>query len=524
MLLRPSAAGWVPTVVGWLLGLGCFAYLLALPPTLNGADESFTLYGAKRVWQGQAVYHDFFDFITPGSFYLYALGYAVGGVSITTARVITALLNALSVVCTYFLTLYVASMAEAILAGLLVVVICVPVWNMASHHWLATAFGLAAAAVLLAPRWQDSGHARPAAAGALAGLLVCSHQARGVWLVLWLAVAMPLLLIGRRDGVRWRRAVCELAWMAAGGAAVCLPILGYAVWRASFGELRYATHTWVLSNYRTYNVGKFPWASYGAFWSGGLKYTSLRLMRVTPALLLVEAIGVLWAIWRSGLRPELVRLLVLLFALSAAGAIMYFPDIVHIAFVLPSVLVVLGGMLFRLRTRLVRSQAPAARTVMRVAWVAALALVLVKAGTNVRLAWEQVPVLYETAFGTLAGSDLQAQTMRDLREKVPADGTGPRRIFAYPTDAWLYLALPADNPTPFALLRPVYNTPEQMQTAIDRLEQDPQALVLVNGLLVKPDDPFVAYLRSRWRDVAGVGPPVLRGGPFYRLYARDPAG
>ena len=524
MLLRPSAAGRVPTVVGWLLGAACLAYLLALPPTLNGADESFTLYGAKRILQGQVLYRDFFDFLTPGSFYLYALAYAVGGVSITTARVTTALLNALSVVCTYFLTLYVASMAEAILAGLLVVVICVPVWNMASHHWLATAFGLAAAAVLLAPGWQGSTRARPAAAGALAGLLVCSHQTRGVWLVLWLAVAVPSLVIGRRDGARWRQAVRELAWTAAGGAAAGVPLLGYAVWRASFDEVRYATHTWVLRNYRSYNVGKFRWASYGAFWAGGLKYTSLRLMQATPALLAVEALGVLWAVWRRGLRLALVRLLVLLLALSAVGAIMYFPDIVHIAFVLPYVLVVLGGMLFRVRTWLVRSQAPAVRTVMRVAWAAALALVLGKAWTNGRIAWEESPVLYETAFGTLAGSDLQARTLQDLREKVPADGTAPARLFAYPTDAWLYLALPADNPTPFALLRPVYNTPEQMQTAIDRLEQDPRALVLVDGLMVKPDDPFVAYLRLRWRDVAGVGPPVFLGAPLFRLYARDPAG
>src|SRR5262245_28326926 len=54
------------------------------------------LYGAKRVLQGQAVYRDFFDFVTPGSFYLYAIAYALGGVSVTTARITTASLNPLS--------------------------------------------------------------------------------------------------------------------------------------------------------------------------------------------------------------------------------------------------------------------------------------------------------------------------------------------------------------------------------------------------------------------------------------------
>src|SRR5215471_2714227 len=159
---RESAGSRAPILVGWALGLACFVYLMALPPTLNTADESFILYEAKRVYQGQALYRDFFDFLTPGAFYLYALAYAVGGVSITSARTATSLLHALSVACTYFLALDVASMGEAILAGLLVVVICVPVWNMASHNWIATAFGLASAAVLLSTRWRDSARGRPA--------------------------------------------------------------------------------------------------------------------------------------------------------------------------------------------------------------------------------------------------------------------------------------------------------------------------------------------------------------------------
>ena len=75
------------------------------------------------------------------------------------------------------------------------------------------------------------------------------------------------------------------------------------------------------------------------------------------------------------------------------------------------------------------------------------------------------------------------------------------RLFAYPTDAWLYLALPADNPTPFALLRPVYNTPTQFITAMHRLLMDPQAGVVVNMFAVKPHDPFLAFLTKQYREV-----------------------
>ena len=516
--MRWARGTYAGTVTGWLLGAACTAYLLAQPPTLNSADESFILYGAKRVWQGQAVYRDFFEFITPGSYYLYALAYGVGGVSITTARVATALINALSAVATYCLVLSVASMAEAILAALLVVIICVPVWAMASHHWIATAFGLAGAAVLLAPHWQRSTRTRPAAAGALGGLLVCTHQARGIWFVAWLIVAVPLLVLAKPDGRSWRGIVRELAWTALGGAAVCIPVLGYAVWRSSFGEMLQATHTWVMTSYRDYHVGKYPWASHGAFWGAGLKYTSLRLMQATPWLLGVEAVAVAWALWRTGLRPQVCRLLVLLLAISSVGAILYFPDIVHVAFILPSVLVVLAGMVFRIRSWLLRGDAPAMRAIRYAVWVLALAGMVGKAWINTRTAWQEVPVQFETAFGTLAGASLQAETIRDLAAKVPrADGVTPR-VFSYPTDAWIYLALPADNPTRFALLRPGYNTPQQLQEAMDYLDHDPAAMVIVNGFAVKHDDPFFAQLKTHWYEIAGIGPPVFLGLPLYTLY------
>jgi hypothetical protein len=519
----PAAAPRAPVLVGWALGLACFVYLMKLPPTLNPADESFVLYEAKRVYQGQAPYREFFDFLTPGVFYLYALAYALGGVSITSERVTTALFHMLSVVCTYFLTLRVASMGEAILTGLLVVVICVPVWNMASHHWIATALGLATAAVLLARRWQSSERARPAVAGALGGLVLCTHQARGAWLAAWLAVTVPLLALAPRDSDRWRRLLREVSWTAAGGAAICIPILGYAVWRSSFAEMFYATHTWVTTNYRSYNVGFMPWAGYASLWAGGLPYTYLWLLQIIPQVLAVEAISTVWALWRFGLGSEVVRLSVLLLALSAVGGIVYFPDIVHVAFVTPFAMIVLAGMIHRVRTALPYSDRPATRAVASLGFAVLLAIVLTKAWSNFRLAWEDDPVLYDSAFGQIAARDVQSQTIKDIREFLRVDPATPPRIFAYPTDAWIYLALPADNPTAFSLLRPVYNTPEQTQRAIEQVDRDPEAVVLVNVLFAKQDDPFMAYLNAHWHEVAGVGPGIILGTPVYRLYMRNAA-
>ena len=246
----PSSIG-----LGIALGVGALVYQLAFPPTLNFADESFTLYGAKRVLQGQAPYRDFFDFITPLGFYYFALAYRVGGISITSAKVAMALAGATSAVCTFALARLVASPAEALLAAVLFVVAGYPVWPMASPHWLSTTLGLATATALLAPCWRDSQRLRPAVAGIIAGLAVGTQQQRGVPLALWLAIA--ILLVARREG--WQRVLREVGWAAAGGAATVGLVLGVSIWRSSLADVLYATVGFVFTRYSGYHVGTVSW-------------------------------------------------------------------------------------------------------------------------------------------------------------------------------------------------------------------------------------------------------------------------
>ena len=130
---------------------------------------------------------------------------------------------------------------------------------------------------------------------------------------------------------------------------------------------------------------------------------------------------------------------------------------------------------------------------------ALLVLGLGKAWFNRQRVWQTTPIMVDSAFGTFAASPRQASVQREVLRVLPATGGAPYRLFAYPGDAWLYLTLPADNPTPYSLLRPVYSTPEQTQTAIDHVERDPQAAVFVNALFAKPTDPFVRFVEERFQ-------------------------
>jgi hypothetical protein len=131
------------------------------------------------------------------------------------------------------------------------------------------------------------------------------------------------------------------------------------------------------------------------------------------------------------------------------------------------------------------------------------------------------PVRVPSAFGTLATTEDGAAVLRELRDTIAPEGGEPPPLFAYPSDAWLYLALPADNPTPFCLMMVRYNTPQQFDEAIARLRSDPNALVFVRWGLLRPGDPVLSMLRQEYEMVRGFGPPhPANGMQGLMLYAR----
>lgn len=482
-------------LAGMVVGITAFVYLLSFPPTLNPSDESLFLYGAKRIRDGQALYRDFFEFITPAGFYLFALVYAVAGTTLQAARGAMVTVNAVSAVLVYVLARKVAGTLEGLLAAAVFVVACVPVWNMASPHWLSTCICLATAVAVLGDRWAASTALRPAVAGALAGLSFATQQQRGVFLGVWLAAALLLLPGGGvgRLGLRWLRGI---GWTAAGWVPVVLAILGYAAWRSSVGELVHAIFTHVMSAYGPTFVGKMSWGGTMWFTKYAVDYTWPWLPILVPGVLALETATLLLRPARHRNRPEAIRAALLLLAAAMAGAIFYFPDLVHVSFILPFTLVVTAGVVHRVRT------IPLLRGGKRLAQVAltlCLGVVIHKGWRTMALAHHDSPLRYETAFGTVAGDEKGRRMWEGVRADVSAVPADRRTAFSYPYDASLYLTLPAENPTPFSLLTPGYNTPEQFRTAFEALERRRADFVIVASWFVRTtNDPMLKWLTGRY--------------------------
>src|SRR5438552_15368316 len=68
-------------------------------------DEGIILQGAQRILRGEVMYRDFFSFLTPGSFYMYALLFKLLGSSLIVARTAVGIFRGFFLVIGYLLAL-----------------------------------------------------------------------------------------------------------------------------------------------------------------------------------------------------------------------------------------------------------------------------------------------------------------------------------------------------------------------------------------------------------------------------------
>jgi hypothetical protein len=460
------------------------------------------LYGARRILEGQALYRDFFEFITPGSFYLFAGLFALTGPSYLAARLLMAAINATSCVLLFRLAARVAAPLEAALAVVLFIVICLTTFPFANPHWITTMLCLATASVLLVP--GDLRPRRAALAGVLAGLAVSVQQQRGVALALWLAGAIVVLAVARDGRAGWRHAARNLVSATAAALLAAAVVVGHAIARSSVQEFLDSTVVFVLKGYAPSNTGRMPWAGVPRISAGG--YTTwLPVLRYLPVFLVVEAIAVAWALRRAPARPAVERALLLVLAVMMALGIAYFPDYIHVSFVAPFLLVVAARVVHGVRTASFWRWSRLLRPVPALAFAACFAAVAVKARTNLQRAWGYYGERYESAMGTLDGGKQQGQLVERIREKVPPDAEGRRTVFVYPSEPWLYLTVPADNPTPYAIIFRGYNSEEQFARVFDALENRPVNHVVICGGFLRKDDPVLAHVRDRYDRIGTAG-------------------
>jgi len=487
-----------------------FAYFLTYPLAIGRADEALLLYGAKRVLDGQGLYKDFFEFLTPLSFYLFAGIYRVGGTTLLAARMGMALIEAMACGLLFHLVRRISGIAEAGLATLIFAGICIPTWPYASPHWISTALGLLVATVTLAESGQGSSRARPLIAGMLTGVAVCVQQQRGVFLAAWLPLALALLSCSLPRGVRGRTLASEIVWSAGGTALVVGVVLGHAAWASSPAAFVDAVYGFPTRHYGPTFSGRTPWADVPPLTKVLRASTWLWLLRVSPLFLVGEGLLLLRGVRRWRDRSYLERACLWLLAGLMTLSIWYLPDFIHVSFVLPILLIPGASLWHRLRSASVWARVPAGRRVVTACgWLFALAVVG-QAAANVAYAHAIAPARIETAFGAVDGEPALERLFRAVRRHLVREPDGRTLLYSYPADAWLYLMLPADDATRFSTLIAGLYPEEHIQEVVEMLrarragtvvvlapfssQAVPQALA--GGYdLVEEVDPYRIYVR-----------------------------
>jgi hypothetical protein len=495
---RPADLLWAALLFG-----ATVLYVGIQPPNLGAADESVYLYQAKRVLEGAVPYRDVFDLTTPGWLYFMAGLFKLFGVSLATARIATAVLHGLTAVMIYA-TCRRLRVRPALSwpAGLAYLVVCQPAWPIASQHWLATALSvllllICARLPAVQPRWAVW-------PGVVAGALIAVHQQRGLSIALGAAVWLIVdHFLQRRDRPARPPLLPRLAWFAAGGALVLVPLFLGLIAAAGVEPVWQALVIHPLFNYRT--TMRTRWGQSGGIMADAASYTFPVLLKYLPLVLVPHLLRFGVRVARGERTPEVRRLaLLIVFSAAALLSIAYYPDYIHIAFIAPVFFVAAAELAERYVGPLAE-RSPALRNAGWVAGAALLAASTVRLADNYQRTRASYPLERDTAFGRVSfARPIEVELYDLMRERM--DGVPSRELFCYPIFSYLYLMLDAENPTRYQFLLRGYTSPEQMREVVEVLEQRKLPYIVVLPGFLAPDDPVMAYLRREYEPLSDAGP------------------
>jgi hypothetical protein len=488
---QEAALEWRDGIVGAALFAGTLLYLARWPYNLGSSDEGIYLYQSKRLLDGEVFFRDIFDIIPPGAHYLMAAAYWLFGTTMTTARAVNALMHAAMMVGLYAgARLVGTSIALSVLPPLAHLALCQAAWPFASPHWLASSFTVLALVLALHGTWRDR---RGAAVGlgVVIGVAIMVQQQKGALVAIGTNV-LALLLFAIPSGISvWTQLLC----IDAGIAAIVVPAFGWLALQAGIAPIFYALVEHTFVNYRHHH--QTGWGSVPLMTEGFAAYTFPRLLKYTPVILAPEALRVLYLFWTKH-DPIALRLSLTLvvFGLSAAASIAYFPDFIHIGFIAGIFFIAAVSMLDRSLAALARGASWGRAVAIATALAAGVALAL-QLGRNLSLSQREFAITADTAFGRIAFSDAHQPDFVATADRLLAD-IPSREMFTYPFYASLYLMTSAHNPTPYQFLYPRYSGPDQVDEVIGILDARRVPLVFAFHGFVPKNDTLMAYIRAHY--------------------------
>jgi hypothetical protein len=243
----------VPTLLFLLAALIFLYSFLFLPPFLPidhpGHDYLTYVTDGKQMYEGEVMYRDFFEFLTPGAPLVYFFLFKIFGPRLWIPDLVLLLLG----LALAWLSLVIArKLMRPSVAFLPAAIFLAGVYKNQldpTHHWFSLLATTAALALLMERRTP----ARIAAAGLLCGLTACFTQSGG--LAVTMGVGVFLWWESRRRQEDWRSGVKKEAWLAAGFLATLVAVNAYFIREAGLARFFWCTVTFVLKYWPQHDSG-----------------------------------------------------------------------------------------------------------------------------------------------------------------------------------------------------------------------------------------------------------------------------
>jgi hypothetical protein len=439
--------------------LYCFLFIAPFVPTEgNGIGDSLLyLAPGQRMYQGEMIYRDVFEFVPPGTALVNFLMFKIFGLRPWIPDLLAVLLGLALVWLGVAISRNLMRPALALLPSAIFLVSARVFLYDPTHNLYSILTTIAAIAVLLEKRTP----ARIAATGLLCGLGVSFTQTRGLAVVVGFVIF--LWWESRQKQEDWRRLLRKETWLLASFLATFLAVNAYFIWQAGPARYLWCTVVFVLKYYpkeADYNSFQAIRTEFPAFTSLHSSLYSiahwLLLFLVIPVIFILFFVRYLRESRRTPLdywqRPMLVAIVGFFMLLSIAPA----PDGARIAVsALPALILLIW---------LLDSPNKLAR-----------ALVVVLTVGTVFSAFYSVAVHRPHPVGILAAPHGRlAFTDATLYQEDLwiQQHTHPSEYFYEPLSQDAYFYLDLRNPTPLsAIQNNGYTPPEQVAEVIRGLEQ-----------------------------------------------------
>jgi hypothetical protein len=211
-----------------------------LPMQLNSPDGIYYIAQGQRIYEGQTIYRDFFEFVTPGAALVYALLFKLLGHRLWIPNLASLLLGLGFVWLGVRIAKKLMCPSLALLPSAIFLVGLREWLSDPTHHWYSLLAAMAGLAVLMERRTP----ARVVAAGFFCGLSACFTQTRGLAAAVGLGVFLWWESGRSQEG--WRELLKKEGQMVGGFLASLICVNAYFIWKAGPARFLWCTVVFVL--------------------------------------------------------------------------------------------------------------------------------------------------------------------------------------------------------------------------------------------------------------------------------------